>query len=59
MILSFLSRYAKSRGAGTAPVKTQAIASAADAAIMILWIDDEIAFSKAREACMPPGGPGM
>ncbi len=41
-------------------VKTQAIASAAEAAIMILRIDDVIASAKsaAPEGGMPPGGPG-
>jgi len=40
-------------------VKTQAIASAAEAAIMILRIDDVIAASKtAAPEGMPPGGPG-
>jgi chaperonin GroEL (HSP60 family) len=37
-------------------VKTQAVASAAEAAVMILRIDDVIASSKSREA--PPMGPG-
>jgi archaeal chaperonin len=41
-------------------VKTQAIASAAEAAIMILRIDDVIASSKsAAPEGMPPGGGGM
>jgi len=39
-------------------VKKQAIASAAEAAVMILRIDDVIASSKARETGMPQGGPG-
>lgn len=39
-------------------VKKQAIASAAEAAIMILRIDDVIASSKAQETGMPQGGPG-
>ncbi|WAC05363.1 MAG: thermosome subunit alpha [Methanoregula sp.] len=39
-------------------VKTQAISSAADAAVMILRIDDVIASSKAKEAPTPPGGMG-
>ncbi len=40
-------------------VKTQAIASAAEAAIMILRIDDVIASSKsAAPEGMPPGGMG-
>jgi chaperonin GroEL (HSP60 family) len=38
-------------------VKAQAISSAADAAVMILRIDDVIASSKAKETGMPPGGP--
>jgi chaperonin GroEL (HSP60 family) len=44
-------------------VKTQAISSAAEAAVMILRIDDVVAASKsaAPEGGMPPGGmpPGM
>jgi len=42
-------------------VKTQAISSAAEAAVMILRIDDVIASSKAPAAPegMPPGGGGM
>jgi len=44
-------------------VKTQAIMSAAEAAVMILRIDDVIASSKAAGPAggMPPGGmpPGM
>jgi len=42
-------------------VKTQAISSAAEAAVMILRIDDVIASSKAGGGGMPPGGmpPGM
>jgi len=39
-------------------VKAQAIRSAADAAVMILRIDDVIASSKAKETGMPPGSPG-
>jgi len=39
-------------------VKTQAISSAADAAVMILRIDDVIASSKAKEPAPPPGGMG-
>ena len=41
-------------------VKTQAVSSAAEAAVMILRIDDIIASSKAPEPAggMPPGGPG-
>jgi chaperonin GroEL (HSP60 family) len=41
-------------------VKTQAIASAAEAAMMILRIDDVIASAKPAmpEGGMPPGGPG-
>jgi len=41
-------------------VKTQAISSAAEAAIMILRIDDVIASSKSPspEGGMPPGGMG-
>ena len=38
-------------------VKTQAVASAAEAAVMILRIDDVIAASKVSKE-MPPGGPG-
>jgi len=38
-------------------VKTQAISSATEAAVMILRIDDVIASSKKPEG-MPPGGPG-
>ncbi len=37
-------------------VKTQAVSSAAEAAVMILRIDDVIASSK---SAAPPGGPGM
>ncbi len=42
-------------------VKTQAISSAAEAAVMILRIDDVIASSKSGAGGMPPGGmpPGM
>ena len=41
-------------------VKTQAISSAAEAAVMILRIDDVIASSKSPEPAggMPPGGMG-
>jgi thermosome len=39
-------------------VKTQAISSAAEAAVMILRIDDVIASSKAGAGGMPPGGMG-
>ncbi|HVN66135.1 MAG TPA: TCP-1/cpn60 chaperonin family protein, partial [Methanomicrobiales archaeon] len=38
-------------------VKTQAVASAAEAAVMILRIDDVIAASKVSGGA-PPGGPG-
>ena len=38
-------------------VKTQAIASASEAAKMLLRIDDMIA-SKGKSGGMPPGGPG-
>jgi chaperonin GroEL (HSP60 family) len=42
-------------------VKTQAISSAAEAAVMILRIDDVVASSKsaAPEGGMPPGMGGM
>ena len=39
-------------------VKTQAISSAAEAAVMIIRIDDVIASSKASGGGMPPGGMG-
>jgi chaperonin GroEL (HSP60 family) len=39
-------------------VKTQAISSAAEAAVMILRIDDVIASSKAPEPAPGAGGPG-
>ncbi|HII77143.1 MAG TPA: thermosome subunit, partial [Methanolinea sp.] len=40
-------------------VKTQAVASAAEAATMILRIDDVIAASKTAAPQGPPGGGGM
>ena len=39
-------------------VKTQTIKSAAEAATMILRIDDVIAGGKMKTPTMPPGGPG-
>jgi chaperonin GroEL (HSP60 family) len=39
-------------------VKTQAIASAAEAAVMILRIDDIIASARSAAPDMPPGGMG-
>lgn len=40
-------------------IKTQAISSASEVAVMILRIDDVIAGSGSSRPQMPPGGPGM
>ena len=40
-------------------IKTQAVSSAAEVAVMILRIDDVIAGGSSKETHMPPGGMGM